>query len=414
MKAALDCFRVPGEFEEQESVLIMWPLAVNWASGSIHDRDAVAVETVMHLCGNVRTIISCYDEPLMLKAKQKLSTAGVDLDQLEFVTYPCKIVYPRDFGAQVLVNDLGDRMHVDFANTAYGSAPYGSELARSMENFGRFHAAHAGIEETRFSRLVSEGGDREFNGNGVMLTTEDTEIRKRNPGWTKEEVEQEFRRVFNLEKVIWIPRGTYSDECVYDGPIPDEDNRYLAYRSASANGHIDTMCRFVSEDTIILADISPEEAERCELHRLNKGRLDEALRIIECSTTADGRPFNIIRMPVPEPIYVEIGPKDYLYYIFEAGSRQYGGKMWDGSPFPTGSIKVMPALSYCNFLITNGVVIGQKYYREGMPEVVRDKDLAAQKILQQAFPDRKVALVDSLALNMHGGGIHCNTRNVPS
>ena len=413
MKAKNDGFRVPGEFERQESVLMMWPLGSYVTSTKEFDRDRVAVDTVANLLGHVRVIVSCYDEELKQHAINKLRERGLDVSKVEFMTYPCRIIYPRDFGAEVMVDTLGNRLFVDFASSCYGTTSQGAPLARVMETFDAVHAKYLGITDSRFSRLVSEGGDRELNGQGVMMTIEATEVQNRNPGWSKDEVEREFRRLFNLEKVIWIPRGTYDDENVYSGPIPDENNEYKAYRAASANGHIDEMCRFISEDTVLLAHISEVEAKHSELHRLNKERLDEALKVLESSTNVDGKPFNILRIPVPEPIYVNLNPGDFLYRIFDSGAKEYKGRMFDGSPFPSGTIKVLPALSYCNFLIANDVVLAQKYYREGMSLAIKNKDEIALNILQSAFPQRKVVAIDSIALNMHGGGVHCNTRNVP-
>ena len=77
-------------------------------------------------------------------------------------------------------------------------------------------------------------------------------------------------------------------------------------------------------------------------------------------------------------------------------------------------MKFLPALSYCNFLITNGLVLAQKYYQEGMPLSVKEKDEQAKRILEQCFPDRKVVQINTLALNLNGGGIHCFTRHVPA
>lgn len=89
-------------------------------------------------------------------------------------------------------------------------------------------------------------------------------------------------------------------------------------------------------------------------------------------------------------------------------------KLFDGSPFPTAPINVLPALSYCNFLIANGVVLAQKYYEEGMPEQIREKDEEALEVLKKAFTDRRIVQMNTLALNLYGGGIHCHTRNIPA
>jgi len=64
-------------------------------------------------------------------------------------------------------------------------------------------------------------------------------------------------------------------------------------------------------------------------------------------------------------------------------------------------------------LITNSLVLAQKYYKEGMSLDIKTKDEEAFNILQNIFPDRKVIAINTLPLNLYGGGIHCNTRNIP-
>lgn len=121
-------------------------------------------------------------------------------------------------------------------------------------------------------------------------------------------------------------------------------------------------------------------------------------------------------MPFPEPIYVDLYPEDDSYDILwkEENRADMNGVLLDGTPFPTDPINALPALSYCNFLIANNVVVAQKYYREGMPERVKEKDEQALQVLQTAFPTRRIIQIDTLALNLYGGGIHCHTRNIPS
>jgi agmatine deiminase len=71
------------------------------------------------------------------------------------------------------------------------------------------------------------------------------------------------------------------------------------------------------------------------------------------------------------------------------------------------------AASYCNFLITNGAVLSQKFWKPGLPLSWRKKDQEAKKILQTLFPDRKIYQFDAMAINIGGGGIHCITQQEP-
>lgn len=132
-------------------------------------------------------------------------------------------------------------------------------------------------------------------------------------------------------------------------------------------------------------------------------------------TDCSGKPFRIVRIPVPEPIYFTTKPGDYIYKSWQSFKEDLaaGCRMNDGSPFPTGKIKMQPALSYCNFLIINDLVLGQKYWQKGLPESMRKKDMRAQQILETVFPGRKVIMISTIALNILGGGIHCITKNIP-
>ena len=116
-----------------------------------------------------------------------------------------------------------------------------------------------------------------------MMAIKETEVDKRNPNKTIAEVEKELKEVFNLEQIIWLPQCSYDDEYSYCGPIPSSDNTFNSFRSASANGHIDEICRFVSQDTILMAYVSDEEALNSKLHALNKERLDKSFEVVKAA-----------------------------------------------------------------------------------------------------------------------------------
>lgn len=406
-------YRIPGEFEPQESVLIVW--SVNeWATNTLNI-DTITIEIVSYLVDNVKVIIVCSDKSIAERAKRKLQQQGIELSKIEFCIHEIENHYPRDFGAEVMIDGLGNRLFADFQFSEYCFIPHDHtfSFAKGMRDFNKFHAQQVGISVNNTTWLASEGGDREFNGKGVMIAIEDTEVAKRNPTKSKQEVEAEFKRLLNLDKIIWIPRCTYDDENILLGTIPGSD-KYSTYRAATANGHIDEMCRFVSADTILIASISEKEAKTSELARLNKERLDEAYEIVSKATDADGKPFHIVKMPVPEPIFIEVSPNEEPWKALKFFVDANGGTMLDGTLLPEEKIVVLPALSYCNFLIINDIVLAQKYWREGLPIIIKEKDEEALNILKDLFPNRRVVAIDTLALNMTGGGIHCHTRNVPS
>ena len=64
----------------------------------------------------------------------------------------------------------------------------------------------------------------------------------------------------------------------------------------------------------------------------------------------------------------------------------------------------LPA-TYANFLIINGAVL--------MPGTCSEKDGIARQRLQEAFPDRKVIVIDCRALLSGHGSLHCITMQFP-
>lgn len=407
----MEIFRTIGEFEAQESVLLIWPMN-EWATVNLNVDD-VSTKMVRALVNEVNVIICCYDNSVLIRSRKKLEDKNVNLSNVDFVIYPSEIPYPRDFGAEVLIGDKLGLKRIDFRFNMYGYNEENDELSIKLKNFSKFHADLIQEMETSYADIISEGGDREFNGKSVMMTIEDTEVNKRNPDKSLDEVEGIFKKLFSVDKIIWIPKGTYDDEYAFSGPIPNENGEYNAYRSASANGHVDERCRFVDENTILISHVTEDEAKNNKLHALNKQRLDEAMEVVSNATDCNNEPFRIFKMPVPEAIYIDLTPEDDAYGLWSEAEEFLGGQLEDGSPFPKGNIKVLPALSYCNFLICNNIVLAQCYYEPGMPLSIKKKDEKSLEVLKKVFPNRKVIQINTLALNLYGGGIHCNTRNIP-
>jgi agmatine deiminase len=249
------------------------------------------------------------------------------------------------------------------------------------------------------SAMISEGGNREVNGKGTLITTESVET-ERNPDMTKKDMEAEYKRLLGATKIIWLKKGLVEDNHTFLGPITTLDGT-KAYTVVTTNGHIDEFARFVNDSTILLAQIDSTEFND-PIAFENHKRIEENYQILSKATDQDNKPFTIIRMPLPGTIFSTMNPGDYVYEYIKTLDYE------DGSTFPKGdTVKVMAALSYLNFIITNNVIIGQTCWREGMPMELKLKDEQAYQILQSVFPNRKIIMIDALAVNLGGGGIHC-------
>ena len=399
-------WRFPGEFEPQSAVWLGW-LSKEYING--YPTDGVMIDIVRALEPNVHVKICVPDGAQKEHVISVLNENGVPMGNVSFYEKNFTMLYWRDFGPIFTVNGAGDKRIIDCAFNCWGYFPQSDTQARMMERIDRDVAADMGLESV-MTRIISEGGDREFNGKGTVITTEACEF-QRNPNLAREEFEAEFARLFGTTNVIWLKHGLVDDDRYDTTTIPGPDGKGVAYRTAAANNHVDEYCRFVSSDTILLAEVTEEEAAMNPVAAENRLRMEANYEILKNAVDQDGNPFTIVRMPVPEMVYFTATPEDEAYASLTAYA-----KYTDGTAFPFGSpVTVVPAQSYCNFLISNDVVLGQKYWMPdmGMPDSLKASDEKAEQILQSLFPDRTVVMIATIPINFGGGGIHCSTQQEP-
>ncbi len=403
-------FRIPGEFEHQEACLLSWPQFPYVMKGQNYE--LVFAHIVKNLVNATQVVVNCVSQDLLDHCKEVLVSEGVDVGRIRFTMYPDGSSWCRDYGPDIMVDDEGRVQLANFRFNMYGQDDENSEVAFKCGNYAAHLALEFGCKHIVNSTLVSEGGDKEFNGQGVMIALRDTEWSKRNADRTLEEVEGDFKATCNLKKIIWLDKGVYDDELTTSGVLDVVDGENV-FRSSSANGHIDEMCRFVDAHTILLAEVSEAEAEELNSARISKERLDACYEVLKNATDAQGIPFRIVRMPVPVPFYVTSHPGDWIHDTWSHRYLDDKDELDDGTPMPRGPMKMQPALSYCNFLIMNDVVLAQSYWKEGLSEKIKERDSQAMEILKSVFPDRRVIAIDTTALNIRGGGIHCATKQIP-
>jgi agmatine deiminase len=127
-------------------------------------------------------------------------------------------------------------------------------------------------------RIVLEGGSIDVNGRGSMLTTEEcllSDVQARNPGLSREQIEQIFREYLGITNTLWLKNGIAGDD---------------------THGHVDDLARFTSPSTVVIAverdksDVNYEPLR--ENHRLLRRMKDEA-----------GNPLKVVPLPMPAPIH---------------------------------------------------------------------------------------------------------------
>ncbi len=140
-----------------------------------------------------------------------------------------------------------------------------------------------------------------------------------------------------------------------------------ALEGDDTDSHVDTLARLLPGDTIAYVKSYRSDDPHTP-------ELDAMERQLTEMTTADGRPYNLVGLPLPEPC---LDP--------ETGER-------------------LPA-TYANFLITPKGVFMPTY---GQPR----NDLMARQMLEMALGDRPVIGVDCRALIRQHGSLHCATMQI--
>ena len=336
-------FRYAGEFEEQEAVIVGWPRIIQPVKGMF--TEGVMVQVVKALIGQVeKVIVNCGWPGTYDRCRELLTESGVDLKDITITQMPDMMHWARDYGPDIMKNDKGEMRLVHFRFDMYGMGEEDSEMSTLCHKYAPHMAAELGCFDIVSSCLISEGGDKEFNGAGVMMAIEETEVAKRNGSMTRDEVEAEFKRVFNLKKVIWLPKCHWEEEPSTIGVLDYVDGKPV-YRSGSANGHIDELARFVDKNTVLLLEVDEEEAKSLESARITKERCDMAYEVLKNETDAEGTPLNIIRIPAPIPEYVVTTPEDWTNRTWgRRFAENEAALLDDGTPMPEGEIIMQPAI----------------------------------------------------------------------
>lgn len=214
------------------------------------------------------------------------------------------------------------------------------------------------------SGFVLEGGSIHSDGEGTILTTEACLLSAgRNPGLTKEQIEDRLKEYLGAEKVIWLKRGIYNDE---------------------TNEHVDNICAFVKPGEVVLAWTDDTSDPQYELSR-------SCLEILEGSTDAKGRPIKVHKLYLPKPVTITAEECDGLDTMDFEPTRTPGERL---------------AASYVNFYISNGAIV--------MPFFSDPADEPARAKLQKLFPERRVIPVYARDILIGGGNIHCITQQIPA
>ncbi len=313
-------YRLPAEWEPQSGVQLTWPHAdTDWAP----------------MLAEIEQTYEC------------MARAIRDYEPLLVVGPPSNDTWARDHGFLTLVSDEGlpPRL-LDFKFNGWGEkfpADLDNALNKRLYDEGHFQGEY--ISHLDF---VLEGGSIESDGQGTLLTTSGCLLAPhRNQSLTKEEIEERLKEWHCADWVLWLDHGSLTGD--------------------DTDGHIDTLVRFCPNDTLLYIGCEDSNDEQYEELRLMKEQL-------KTFRTKEGKPYRLVELPMPHPIYDEEGER-------------------------------LPA-TYANFLIVNGAVLCPTYNQE-------ENDARALEVIGEVFPDRKVVEIDCCAVIRQHGSLHCCTMQFP-
>lgn len=176
--------------------------------------------------GEIARTLSAFEPVLMLVypgfGRQAEQAVGRTVDVLEVAL---GTVWMRDTGPIFAVREGSELVAVDFQFNSWGRTlpPYrhsiGDRLCRRL-----------GIERVPVP-LVLEGGAIAVDGHGTLIAIESSILNdNRNPGATREQLENAFRSYLGVERTIWLPSG-----------LPDD----------KTDGHADNVVAFVGPARVL-------------------------------------------------------------------------------------------------------------------------------------------------------------------
>jgi agmatine deiminase len=346
-------YRMPAEWEPHEATWLAWPHNPEDWPGKFQAIPWLYAEIVRLLAARERVHLLVEDAKAQQRAHGILERAGANLEQVSFHLWPTNRSWTRDSGPIFVRNGEGKVGITNWRFNAwakYSDWPLDDQLpGRVTELLGLPEWQPAVEQADGFAqRLVLEGGSIDTNGAGILLTTEEcllSEVQERNPGVSRGQMEQAFHDYLGIDQVIWLNRGIAGDD---------------------THGHIDDITRFVGPGTIVTC-VEPKTSDP------NHAPLAENLNRLNAARTLDGKQFDLVELPMPQPV------------VFRS--------------------QRLPA-SYANFYIANRLVL--------VPTFHDANDRVALNTLAEVFPGREVIGIHCVDLVWGLGTLHCMTQQQPA
>ena len=331
---------MPAEWEPHEATWLAWPQTIEYWP-DMDSMESIYKRMVFELTQGENVNILVNTETKKRDLGQEFKEAGFKMNKILFHLIPTKDIWIRDYGPTFLIEEtyrqlIACRWKFNAWGEKYDMPDEPLVSKKIQQNLG--------IDDLT-PNIIMEGGAIEVNGEGTCLTTEECLLNlNRNPGKVKVSLENYFKEFLKIRQTIWL--------C---GHLEGDDT----------DGHIDNLARFVNKNTILCAwETNPNDP--------NYEGLKQNYELLTRTKNIQGKPFNVVKFPMPEPV--------------------------------TEDSRRLPA-SYANFYIGNSALL--------VPTYDQPTDDAVINIIEKLFPDRRVVAIPSTILITGNGGPHCATQQQP-
>ena len=337
--------RMPAEWEPQSAVQLTWPHAdTDWGS-MLPEITAVYKEIALEISKREQLVVVAPEGTVQLTVNGRI------------VNCQTNDTWARDHGF-ITVEESSSVNHeplhilLDFCFNGWGEK-FPAELDNQINRHLYEQGIVKGIYEPHLD-FVLEGGSIESDGKGTIFTTTCCLMAPhRNQPLSQSDIEERLKTFLGAERVVWLNHGSLMGD--------------------DTDGHIDTLVRICPDDTLLYTG---GDSDHPDLYEMEKELQD--LR------TLDGKPYRLLRLPLPRPIYDKSTPE---------GRAIGGGTAENNSRLPA---------TYANYLVINGAVLVPTYNQP-------DLDQQAMSIIGKAFPDREIVGIDCRAVIQQHGSLHCCT-----
>ncbi|MDE7125188.1 MAG: agmatine deiminase family protein, partial [Muribaculaceae bacterium] len=281
-----DILRLPAEWEPTEGVLIAWPHKnTDWAE-MLEDVERCYCELAHAIARHARLIVI---GPDLKSARDMLN----DIPDERICFFQCMTndTWTRDYGPITTLTDNSVVRANDFVFNGWGLKFASDHDNRATRRMVDAKLIDPGIYVNRLD-LVLEGGSIDSDGAGTILTTSECLLSpNRNASLSRQDIENHIKEYLGARRVLWLDHG------------------YLA--GDDTDSHIDTLARLAPHNTIVYTGCDDPTDEHFTSLRDMASQLSEF-------RTADGATYNLIELPLPDPIYDEDGerlPATYANYL---------------------------------------------------------------------------------------------------